>query len=87
VAERAKVAGAVERMQARLHKGRSVAEVMQVGGGKQHISIVGRQDCSHPLRLPGDPLHVVPAIPERRQEFPGVARCPFAGRHVGTIAC
>ena len=65
-AERAQVAGAVEVMPADLDQGRGVAEVVHVGSSNQGISIDGRQDGGQPLRLPGDPLHVKPAVTERR---------------------
>ena len=38
------VAGAVERMKTSPHQGWGVAEVMQVGGGEQHVSIGRRLD-------------------------------------------
>jgi hypothetical protein len=81
VAERAEVAGTVERVEAGLDQGGGVAEVMQVGGGNQVISLFGRENGGHPLRLSADPLHVMPAVTERRQQFLGVARRPIAGPH------
>jgi hypothetical protein len=82
VAERAQVAGAVERMQIGLNQGRGVAEVVQVDGRNQLVPFVGREDGGHPLCLPGDPLHVGPAVTERRQQCLGVVRGPIVG-HAG----
>ncbi len=79
--------GAVDGMEAKPIQRRRVADVMHVGGGHQHLTILIREGHAHAAGLAGDRLDVQPPVAQRGHQVLGLRLRPWFQCHGATIPC